>query len=105
MKNNEALKLIMQKLKNGFIFGHFIEWTDTGLYGQPKKHKIFSYNLYVNKYDPYIFWHYYGSSANKKTLKNLNWIVRNIFKCTPIDFIKKYQAFTQEQINNMKDLT
>lgn len=36
----------------------------------------------------YIGWRHYGSSANKNTLENLEWILKNIFKCEAADFVE-----------------
>ena len=36
----------------------------------------------------YIGWSHYGSSAKENTMDGLEWILKNIFKKTPADFIE-----------------
>lgn len=103
MNNKEALKIIMLKLKEGYIFGRFLEWTDDPEFSNRIHHKIFIHSLEM--FDQYIYWKNYGSSACKSNLRDLNWTIRNIFNCSPLDFIKKYQCFNYEQLEKMDDLT
>ena len=43
----------------------------------------------------YIRWRHYGSSANKNTKKDLAWILREIFKMTPEEFMEKYTTYAE----------
>ena len=36
-------------------------------------------------------WRHYGSSAARATVRNLGWIIENIFDMTPEEFVKKYK--------------
>lgn len=37
-----------------------------------------------------IAWRHYGQSANPNTLRDLKWVITNIFDTTPDKFVKKY---------------
>lgn len=39
----------------------------------------------------YLFWHNAGSSADIPNLKNLKWIIENIFNTKAEDFVKNYE--------------
>ena len=42
--------------------------------------------------EKYIYWRYFGESANDNTLDALAWILKNIFELTPEEFIEKYEC-------------
>lgn len=90
-KYNPELNQIFYSLKNGQKYGCFIY------------NVRFPYYHTVLSYDPIkklFFWTHYGSSANKATKYDLNWIVREIFGLTPKEFLLKYQTLTD--YNQMK---
>ena len=86
-----ALKLIYKELLAGESFG-----------------KIDKHSLWVTYFwtvlfadEKYIRWCHYGSSANKTNLKNLNWILTEIFKTTPEQFLYDYTTYSEwKRINN-----
>ena len=43
----------------------------------------------------YIRWTHYGSSANKNTIKDLAWILSEIFKMTAEEFMVKYTTYAE----------
>lgn len=47
---------------------------------------------YGNYGGEFWFWKHFGSSAATATLKDLDWILKTIFKLTPAEFINKYKA-------------
>lgn len=40
----------------------------------------------------YIFWRHYGSSANRVTKADLRWVIETIFRMTPEEFERAYEA-------------
>ena len=80
-----ALKLIYDKLKTGDSFGKIDEHRDGGTY--------FWTVLSANEY--YIYWNHYGSSANKISLQNLKWILTEIFKTSPEQFLYDYTTYRE----------
>lgn len=68
-----------------------------GVYGRTARGPRWAYfaeALYLinSSGDPFIGWNNYGSSANKCDLDNLLWIIKNIFKTTPREFLKEYEC-------------
>ena len=72
------------------------------IYNNLQQGKVYGYN-FTNVRFPYfiivlckngrfICWSNYGSSANKNTIKELEWIITVIFKCTPEEFVAKYEC-------------
>ena len=88
-----ALKLIYEKLFAGEIFGTI------------DKHRLgatyFWDVLAMSPDKQYIRWTHYGSSSNKMNLKNLNWILTEIFKTTPEQFLYDYTTYSEwKKVNN-----
>lgn len=77
MNNKEALRKIYYNINKGQMYGKQKNWG-------------FDTNLSLT-YNNNIYWCNYGSSCNKNTLKDLDWIIRTIFKTTPTQFLKDYQ--------------
>jgi hypothetical protein len=46
-----------------------------------------------------IGWRHYGSSANKNTKEDLKWVLDNIFKMTPTEFLQKYIKNTDSKLD------
>lgn len=42
-----------------------------------------------------IGWQHYGSSAERNTKKDLNWIIKIIFKLSPVEFLSVYYRDTE----------
>lgn len=68
-----------------------------GVYGRTARGPRWAYfaeALYLinNSGGQFIGWRNYGSSANKCDLANLDWIIENIFKTTPCEFLKEYEC-------------
>jgi hypothetical protein len=55
-------------------------------------HRYFAPGAQLVKIDDadgsWIAWHHYGSSANKNTLEDLEWLLRVIFKKNAADFVE-----------------
>lgn len=77
----DALHTIMDALKSGKIYGK-TEHGHMGDYFQWKLCKI----------DKFIYWRHFGQSANRCTLKDLEWIIRVIFGTTPEKFMTEYEC-------------
>ena len=76
-----ALKEIYNNINNGKKYGE-IE--------KNVKYPFFWTVLTAN--EKYIYWCYFGESANKNTITDLAWILKNIFEITPEEFIEKYEC-------------
>ena len=89
-----ALKLIYDKLHNGEVFGQILPHRLGGTF--------FWAVLYIkhNGNGDYICWRNYGSSAEKVSLKNLEWVLKEIFRMTPEQFLYSYTTYrTWDQID------
>ena len=86
MKKNDSLHRIMENLKAGKQYGHQINTV---------RFPYFHANLAIGRSafngKSYIYWSHAGSSANRVTLKDLNWIIRSIFNTTPELFEQNYE--------------
>lgn len=80
-----GLKFIYQKILDGEIFGKIDQHNQGGTY--------FWDVLSANR--QYIYWKHYGSSANKTSLQNLKWILTEIFKMTPEQFLFNYTTYNE----------
>lgn len=80
-----SLKFIYDKLRAGEIFGKIEKHNQGGTY--------FWDVLSAN--NEYIYWTHYGSSANKVSLQNLKWILTEIFKTTPEQFLFDYTTYDE----------
>lgn len=86
MKEKEALKTIYDYLQKGYYFGKSYNFKDL-------RYAYFDEMLckYTSHGVDYIGWHNYGSSANENTLRDLGWIIYNVFQTTPSKFLKEYE--------------
>lgn len=94
MTQREALNTIHAALLSGEQFGTVHCFRDDHPDG-PRPY--FSPELYKVPLKPFFGWTHYGSSANKATKAELNWIIRQIFNTTPAEFLNRYttrRAFT-----------
>ena len=94
MTQREALNTIHAALLSGEQFGTVHRFRDDHPDG-PRPY--FSPELYKIPLKPFFGWTHYGSSANKATKAELNWIIRQIFSTTPAEFLNRYttrRAFT-----------
>lgn len=82
MTRTEKLKAAYSELKKGKII-QFIP--DTGNKESGCKCYI-SGSSNPNCKRKYIFWNYFGSSANRMSLNELRWIVKEIGKCTSYEY-------------------
>lgn len=80
--NTKILDEIYQDLQNGYIYG---EWNEPPRY----RWRVFHAVLYLTTGD-FIGWTHAGSSANKNTIEDLDWIITVIFGMTPDEFKQKY---------------
>lgn len=93
-----ALKLIYDKLLAGEIFGKIDKRSQGGTY--------FWDTLYIGMGagGKFIFWRHFGSSANRVSLLNLKWILTEIFKTTPEQFLFDYTTYNEwKRINACYD--
>lgn len=90
---NNTLKAIYNSLKNGEKYGKFVYWDYYN--NKPMRYPYFHIALSKHDYKNLFLWENYGSSANKATLKDLNWIITEIFNTTPDKFILEYMTETQ----------
>ena len=81
-ENARCLRQIMEHLRSGGSYAQFIAG-DGILY--PYWHKV----LYQTA-NGFLGWNHYGSSACRANLRDLNWIIRQIFKMTPTEFTDSY---------------
>lgn len=91
MKAPEALREIMRKLEAGETFGRVYPHRLGGDYFSPV--------LYLTP-SGLIGWSHYGSSANKRTLADLAWIFREIFKQTPEEFAAQHTLRSEYRAAN-----
>ena len=80
-----ALKLIYANLLKGEAFGRI------------EKHRMGGTYFWdvLSADNQYIYWRNYGSSANRLSVKNLEWILKNIFRMTPEEFLFEYTTYTE----------
>lgn len=76
-----ALKEIYNNINNGKKYGDIVKNV---------KNPFFWTVLIAD--EKYIYWRHFGESANDNTMDALAWILENIFKLTPEDFIEKYEC-------------
>ena len=62
----EKVKEIMKNLENGFCYS--------------SKDNFYGFDVATIRGVTYIIYNHYGSSAQRKTLSNLKWIIEVIFK-------------------------
>ena len=74
----DILRDILRDVKAGYRYG-----------------KDYTWNYYENK--PYRY-PYFGSSAIKATLRDLEWLITVIFKTTPSGFLRDYIRNDQSAI-------
>ena len=89
MKENfsNSLNNIWDNLMAGGVYGYVfhspgLRFTDYGY--------TFNTSLYYDNRKKLFFWHNYGSSANKATIKDLAFIITVIFNMTPPEFEKRF---------------
>lgn len=83
----EALLKIYNDLLSGIDYGKDF---DHGV-----RYPFFDTSLWTTKNKQYIGFSHYGSSCQRANIKNLLWILFNIFNMSPEDFLSKY--ITREQ--------
>ena len=52
------------------------------------EHRYFAPHVALSADPEYIRWSHYGSSANKNTIDDLQWILEYIFKCEADEFVE-----------------
>lgn len=86
-EEREALEKIYNDLLSGIDYGKDF---DFGV-----RYPYFDTRLWITKNKQYIGFSHYGSSHQKTNIKNLLWILFNIFGLSPEEFLSKY--ITREQ--------
>lgn len=84
-----ALNLIYDKLTSGESFGSIDKYREGGTYFW------IVMSIGYGNGGKFIFWNHYGSSANRVSKKNLSWIITEIFRMTPEEFLFKYTTYTE----------
>lgn len=74
------LNQIFNEINNGKVFGYMMNNV---------KYPFFNPVLYLTN-GGFIGWTNFGSSANKNTIKDLEWILDNIFCMTADEFLSTY---------------
>ncbi len=101
MKREEqkALNTIYKNLMNGNVYGNDrLKWREDFPEKEIAGKAMFTTNLYKHYCKPLFCWQHYGSSANNATKQELKWIIENIFKCTPCEFLEKYMTRKEFEI-------
>lgn len=94
----KALQLIYNKLLDGEMFGIINKHRQGGTYFWTVL------NIGYSNGGQYIFWNHYGSSANRVSLDSLEWIIREIFRTTPEEFLFKHTTYNEwKRIHNCYD--
>lgn len=88
--NNNALIEIYNNLKNGMIYADYLSNV---------RFPCFWYVLTYDRIKNLFFWRNFGESANKATLKDLAWIIEQIFDTTPEAFAEKYHCVDRATYN------
>lgn len=82
MNRKEAL----QEIRTNLLAGkRYARWFDYDV-----KYPFWDVKLYYNRTKKLWCWSNYGSSAEKATLKDLEWLITVIFKMSPAEFVKTY---------------
>ena len=76
-----AIDRIYENINRGYGYGRFVHNV---------RFPYFHTCLSVSENGEFIRWEHFGSSANKNTKKELQWIIETIFETTPGEFEKKY---------------
>lgn len=86
----ECLKKIMEILKQGEVFGYFMNFRKEDYHNPYHLPGGYMENIVLRMDDEYIWWYHFGSSANTISLKNLKFIITVIFHLKPSEFLEKY---------------
>lgn len=71
---------LLDALKRGWKFGKVVTYHD----GTQNLHTVLKAD------DKYIYWNYYGSSANDATTEGMQFVIEHIFKTTLPEFIRAF---------------
>lgn len=82
----EALDRIYNALKSGDSYGKPMRYRYT--HGELGGTEYYAYVLYYN--NRHFIWNYNGMSLHKPTKTELRWILKNIFKMTPVEFEQRF---------------
>ena len=88
--NKPAIDIIYQNLKNGQIYADYLENVRF-----PMFYAVLSYDSMKRLFR----WRHFGSSANKATKKELEWIITEIFKTTPENFMVTHHCVDSKTYN------
>ena len=83
MTKREAISIIYENLQKGNEYGYFDGLNDK---------KYFNTVLLKHWCKNIFVWRHFGSSANKATKQELEWIIEVIFKMKPQEFLQKYKC-------------
>lgn len=87
-----ALEQIYQNLQQGKRYGTYFAM----------RFAAFHDCLWVDWHRTYIHWNNYGGGANRNTVEELAWVLKQIFRTTPEQFLKVYQVYDEETMKQWK---
>ena len=76
-----TIEIIYNNLQNGYSYGK---------YRYNVMFPYFDIVLSLDATKTFIRWRHFGSSANRNTIEELQWILSEIFKMTPEEFEDEY---------------
>ena len=89
-----ALQVIYDNLQNGKEYGYYYAM----------RYPVFNTCLWTDNEKKYIYWKYYGRSANENTIESLSWIISTIFDSTPEQFVEKFQIYSEEKFREWEQI-
>lgn len=81
-----TVKDIYDNLQDGKVYGKTMKAVNPNLY-----ETIFITSLSTSEDGQYIRWNHFGSSANKNTVSELEWILKVIFEMTAEEFTNNFE--------------
>lgn len=81
----KTIDVIFNNLMNGNHYGYVVKNVRF-----PYFHSV----LVKHPHKPFFCWSHAGSSANKANKKELAWLIENIFRMTPEEFVNRYECRT-----------
>ena len=98
-EEKQVLKQIMQDLKRGYVFGNDRTWDHYS--NRPLPYPYFDVALRIGsgRSGLLLRWHHFGSSANACTMRDLEWVITEIFQLTPSQFLDSYIRSDASSIN------
>lgn len=93
MAYSKEVRALYNNLVHGEKYGKFVYWNY--YHNRPMLYPYFDNVLYTDNDKSFIHWSHYGSSANKCSIRRLQWILTNIFHLSAKEFLDKYISYTE----------